>query len=215
MCGRFTLRQVPYEWVKQLALPIFTPRYNIAPTQQVLAIRQRGEAREAVALQWGLIPSWADDPKIGNRMINARAETAATKPAFRQVFKRRRCLILADGFHEWQKIGKAKQPHLIHRPNDRPFAFAGLWEWWKGNDLVIESCTIITTEANATMQPLHDRMPVIIDEHDQDQWLESEVDAAALLRPAAEELLETHPVSTQVNKPANAGPGLVERIIVA
>src|SRR6187549_957516 len=98
MCGRFTLRQAPYEWVKQLALPIFSPRYNIAPTQQVLAIRHREGVRELAELRWGLIPSWADDPKIGNRLINARAETVATKPAFRQAYKRRRCLILADGF---------------------------------------------------------------------------------------------------------------------
>ena len=201
--------------MKQLALPIFTPRYNIAPTQQVLAIRQRGEVREAVELQWGLIPSWADDPKIGNRLINARADTVATKPAFRQAFKRRRCLILADGFYEWQKVGKAKQPYLIHRPDDQPFAFAGLWERWKGNDLVIESCTIITTEANDTLQPLHDRMPVILDEQDHDRWLDSDADAEALLRPAPDELLETYPVSTQVNKPAQAGPELIERISLA
>ncbi|MFO0898004.1 MAG: SOS response-associated peptidase [Pirellulales bacterium] len=162
MCGRFTLRQVPHEWVKQLALPIFSPRYNIAPTQQVLAIRQREGIREAVELRWGLIPSWADDPKIGNRLINARAETVATKPAFRQAYKRRRCLILADGFYEWQKQGKTKQPYFIHRPDDQPFAFAGLWEWWKGNVLEIASCTIITTEANELMRPLHDRMPVIL-----------------------------------------------------
>jgi putative SOS response-associated peptidase YedK len=212
MCGRFTLRQVPYEWVKQLALPIFSPRYNIAPTQQVLAIRQRDGVREAVELRWGLVPSWADDPKIGNRLINARAETVATKPAFRKAYERRRCLILADGFYEWKKQGKAKQPYFIHRPDDQPFAFAGLWEWWKGNGLEIASCTIITTAANAMMRPLHDRMPVILDEQDHARWLDATQEADDLLRPAPEELLEAYPVSTKVNSPANEGAELIQPI---
>lgn len=211
MCGRFTLRQVPQEWVKQLALPIFSPRYNIAPTQQVLAIRQREGVCEVSELRWGLVPSWADDPKIGNRLINARAETVATKPAFRKAFERRRCLILADGFYEWKKQGKAKQPFLIHRPEDQPFAFAGLWEWWKGNGLEIASCTIITTEANGMMQPLHDRMPVILDERDHDRWLDTDQDVQDLLRPAPVDLLEAYPVSTKVNSPANEGAELVGR----
>jgi putative SOS response-associated peptidase YedK len=215
MCGRFTLRQVPHEWVKQLKLPIFGPRYNIAPTQQVLAIRARNGVRELVELRWGLVPAWADDPKIGNRLINARADTISTKPAFRKAFERRRCLILADGFYEWRPNGKVKQPYFVHRPDDQPFAFAGLWEWWKGNGLEIASCTIITTEANETMRPLHDRMPVILASQDYDRWLESETAVDALLRPAPDELLELYPVSTQVNKPANESPELIERITTA
>jgi putative SOS response-associated peptidase YedK len=212
MCGRFTLRQVPHEWVKQLALPIFGPRYNIAPTQKVLALRMRDGAREVAELRWGLIPTWADDPKIGNRLINARAETISTKPAFRSAFERRRCLILADGFYEWRQLGKAKQPYFIHRPDDQPFAFAGLWERWQGNGLEISSCTIITTEANETMRPLHDRMPVIVPPADHERWLESTAEAQGLLRPAPNALLETYAVSTQVNKPATDGPELVEKV---
>ncbi len=191
------------------------PRYNIAPTQQVLTIRQREGLPEAVELRWGLIPSWADDPMIGNRLINARAETVATKPAFRRAYERRRCLILADGFYEWKKQGKAKQPYFIHRPDDQPFAFAGLWEWWKGNGLEIASCTIITTEANEMMRPLHGRMPVLLDERDYARWLDVATEADDLLRPGAEDLLEAYTVSTKVNSPANEGVELAQATLRA
>ena len=125
-------------------------------------------------LHWGLIPFWAEDPKVGYSTINARAETVATKPTFRQAFAKRRCLIVADGFYEWQKTNGRKQPFLIHMKDDRPFAFAGLWEHWKREDQEIESCLIIVTEANDVLKPIHDRMPVILSPEDYDVWLDSE-----------------------------------------
>ena len=149
MCGRYTLRSSPQAVAKAFRLtepPDFSPRYNIAPTQQVLAIRQQDGNRQASFLHWGLIPSRADDPSIGNRMINARADTVAVKPSFRSAFKKSRCLIVADGFYEWQKTGKAKQPFYIRLKQDGPFAFAGLAEHWHRGDQAIDSCTIITTE---------------------------------------------------------------------
>ncbi len=158
MCGRFTLR-TPIKDVAEVfdldpeAIDDFgdwPSRYNIAPSQNVAAVRydEQRHKRQLVPLQWGLIPSWADDPAIGNRMINARSETAATKPAFRQAFRRRRCLIVADGFYEWKQGAKPKQPYYIRLAEDRPFAFAGLWESWHRGELAIQSCTILTTEAN-------------------------------------------------------------------
>src|SRR5687767_10891235 len=135
MCGRFTVRarlNLIAEEFRLTVLPDLQPRYNIAPTQTVPVVRQIGRGdRQLDLLHWGLIPSWADDPKIGNKMINARADTVATKPSFRAAFKQRRCLVVADGFYEWKKIGSKKQPYFIRRPDDRPFAFAGLWDHWR------------------------------------------------------------------------------------
>ena len=158
-------------------------------------------------LHWGLVPSWADDPKIGNRMINARAETAADKPSFRTAMRRRRCLIVADGFYEWQTIGKRRQPMYIHMRDGRPFAFAGLWESWEGADhSALESCTILTTSANDLVRPIHDRMPVIIAPADYARWLDPAVQQAEpilpLLRPYPAEEMEAYAVSTRVNSPA-------------
>ena len=190
-----------------LELPDLSPRYNIAPTQQVASVRYDAERGGRILSwqRWGLVPSWADDLAIGNRMINARAETVATKPAFRKAFATRRALIVADGFYEWQKTAEGKQPYFIHRPDDTPFAFAGLWERWGPEKL--ETCTIITTTANATMQSLHERMPVVVSPQDYQKWLDPELrDPAVLeriLRPAAEDFFALVPVRPLVNNPRN------------
>ena len=243
MCGRFTLRAPASLVAEQFALfdvPAFEPRYNIAPTQPVVVVRRAGLSavqrrlpspapgegpgvragpvaapRELVWLRWGLVPSWAQDPAIGNRLINARAETAATKPAFRAAMRRRRCLVVADGFYEWQKEGKRKQPYFIHKRDDRPFAFAGLWESWEGADhSALETCTILTTDANDLMRPIHDRMPVIVSPDDYARWLDPAIEKpdqlAALLRPYATDELIAYPVSPHVNSPAHDDPGCIE-----
>lgn len=215
MCGRFTLRapaSVIAEQFSLFDLPSLSPRYNIAPTQTVAVVRQVGESggagRELVNLRWGLIPHWAKDPAIGNRMINARSESVAKKPAYRTALRRRRCLVAADGFYEWQPGGRRKQPYFIHMKDDRPFGFAGLWETWEGpENSYIESCTIITTDANALVAPIHDRMPVIVDPKDYGLWLDTSVQDPApllpLLRPFQGDLLVAEPVGTRVNSPAN------------
>ena len=192
------------------------PHYNIAPTQQVPVVRynsQRG-ARELVMMRWGLIPSWADDPAIGNRMINARSETLATKPAFREAYKARRCLVVADGFFEWQRHAHRKQPYYITRADGEPIGFAGLWERWRRGDETIESCTIVTTDANELVRPLHDRMPVIVDRDDYRTWLDpDERDPqrlAQLLHPAPEEALVSYPVNPVVNSAQVDSPECIE-----
>ena len=221
MCGRYTLRarlnQLLQIYGAQSDVEL-EPRYNIAPTQDVAAVRATSDAtaRELVRLHWGLIPSWADDPKIGNRMINARGETVAKKPSFRSAFKRRRCLVLADGFYEWRKEGKTKQPYYIRMKDQASIAFAGLWERWKKNGLEIESCTIITTSANQLMSELHDRMPVILSGQDIDTWLDPTINDAETLQPMLDpypsEEMEAYPVSTLVNSPKNESNECVEPI---
>lgn len=183
------------------------PLFNIAPTQVVTAVRTNpAGTRELCSLRWGLVPSWADDLAIGNRMINARAESIAVKPAYRRAFKTRRCLIAADGFFEWQKTGRQKQPYYIRLKNDRPFGFAGLWETWSKSGAPVESCSIITTDANELVRPIHDRMPVVIPPEAYELWLspgnqEIEVLQSLLLPyPAAE--MTAFPVGTRVNSPA-------------
>lgn len=212
MCGRFTLRTSPSEISRlfEVAVQDLAPRYNIAPTQSIAAIRVAPDAqlREFTKLHWGLIPSGAKDRKIGYSTINARAETVDSKPSFRSSFKKRRCLILADRFFEWQKSDdKKKQPFHIHMKGNRPFAFAGLWERWKGDGEELESCTIIVTEGNDLMKPIHDRMPVILDPTNYDFWLDPEVDDVTqlreLLHPYSGDDLEAEPVSTLVNSPKN------------
>jgi putative SOS response-associated peptidase YedK len=193
------------------------PRYNIAPTQPVVGVRvpESGAPRELAVFTWGLVPFWAKDPKIGSRMINARSETAAEKPSFRAAFKRRRCLVIADGFYEWQKVNGAKQPHFIHLTGRRPFGIAGLWEHWESEEgSVIESCTLLTTEPNELLRPLHNRMPVILKPEDYDLWLDPGVQSADRLQPllkayAAEEM-EHFAVSRFVNSPHNDGPACIE-----
>ena len=219
MCGRYSLT-TPVEAIRALfgfdALPNLAPRYNIAPGQDVAAVRvpASGDGREFTAFRWGLVPSWAKDPAIGNRMINARAETVAEKPSFRAAFRHRRCLIPADGFYEWQKQDKGpKQPYRITLEGGTPFAFAGLWEHWQdpGGD-EIETCTIVTTEANDTLTPIHHRMPVILDENAFEAWLAADPkEAGALLQPYRGRI-ETTPISTLVNKVANDGPEIIEPV---
>ena len=226
MCGRFTMR-TPTETMAALfdglRFPKLVPRYNICPTQPVTCIRQSSEqALEIVDLRWGLVPFWAKDLKIGAKMINARSETASSKPSFRAAFKSRRCLVLADGFYEWKKVGSQKQPHYISRSDDQPFCMAGLWESWKDNsenapnDTVIETCTILTTSANATMEPLHDRMPVILHQDHFDFWLDTEFSDVQQLEkvlvPFATDELRTYPVSKMVGKPINDSPECIEPI---
>ena len=231
MCGRFTLTS-PVDQIASLFGVDELPeevhaRYNIAPTQPVLALR-RGEggegAREAVMLRWGLVPFWAKDRKIGNRLINARSETVHEKNAFKGAFAKRRCLIAADGFYEWRKEegpskkGK-KQPYRIRRADGAPFAFAGLWERWspKGAEggeggEVVESCTILTTAPNALVAPLHDRMPVILAQEEFELWLDAQAgreELRPLMDPFPGDEMEAYPVSTQVNSPGNEEPGCI------
>jgi putative SOS response-associated peptidase YedK len=209
MCGHFTLRSTRKELAEHFGLefPDIPPLYNIAPTQEVIAIRAAGVGRELIHLRWGLIPSWAKDQRVGTELINARAETVADKPSFRSPFKSRRCLIRADGFYEWRKAGSQKQPYHITLRNKGPFAFAGLWERWHGDEGDIWSCSIITIEANELMLPLHDRMPVILPTKYYATWLDpaprSKEDLLSLLKPFPSEAMPAVPVSTTVNNPRN------------
>lgn len=224
MCGRFTQTASPAVIAQQFGVavpPLFTARYNIAPSQPVAAIRIEPSTtiRELVLLRWGLIPSWAKDPKIGHQCINAKAETVAEKPSFRAAFKTRRCLVIATGFYEWQVQGLSKQPMWIGLKSNRPFAFAGLWEQWhppEGAD--IESCTILTTEPTELLRPIHNRMPVILAPSSYDQWLDPTVHDAeslkSLLRPYPSEELTAYPVSTLVNNPRHDAPDCLEPVSV-
>jgi putative SOS response-associated peptidase YedK len=209
MCGRFTLSQSAETIAKVFHLgetPVLEPRYNIAPTQPVPAIRATSASpdRQFTYLYWGLIPSWAKDPKLGARLINARAETVTEKPAFRTAFKRRRCLILADGFYEWQRLEQKKQPFYFYRDDRQPFGFAGLWEHWESAEGdTIDSCTILTTEANDLLRPIHDRMPVILEPGNYDLWLDPAVQTPdrlyPLLRPYPDSAMGRYAVSAKVN----------------
>lgn len=218
MCGRFNLitdAQGLVEFFNVLYCPELSPRYNIAPTQEVPAVVLIEGARQVVMLHWGLVPSWAREPSIGNRLINARAETAASKPSFRTAFRRRRCLIPASGFYEWQMRSGGKQPYHIHPPGGGLMAFAGLWEHWEAQGQVLRSCTILTTAANAAIAPLHDRMPVILDRADHATWLAAESSPEvlqALLRPCAEDWLIADPVSRHVNSPANDDSACIQSL---
>jgi putative SOS response-associated peptidase YedK len=219
MCGRFTLTVDPAQLQGQFEkfnFPAqFAPRFNVAPSQPVLAIPNDGE-NTADFFVWGLIPMWAKDPTIGSRLINARAETLAEKPAFRGSLKYKRCLILADGFYEW-KAGdarKAKTPYFIHMKDRRPFAFAGLWDSWNSPDgSLVRSCTIITTEPNELVSIVHNRMPVILPPRDYDKWLEpapqTPENLKPLLKPFPAEEMTAYPVATLVNKTENDRPELL------
>src|SRR5690242_11630050 len=211
MCGRFTLTVDPAELREQFESTTFperyAPRFNIAPSQPVLAIPNDGR-NAADFLLWGLIPSWAKDPSIGNRMINARGETLGEKPSFRGGYKYKRCLILADGFYEWQSRPgtKTKVPHFIHLKTGKPFAFAGLWdEWQSAEGSSLRSCTIITTTPNTLMAPIHDRMPVILPAAAYADWLDTAPRTPdslnQFIQPFPAELMEAYPVSTLVNAP--------------
>lgn len=216
MCGRvvqFSPLQIIIELFGVIPTPLgltVGPRYNLAPTQDLLAIRAADDgSRQLLLLRWGLIPFWAKDTSGGGRMINARAETVAEKPAFRDAFRRRRCIIPIDGFYEWQRQGTQKQPHYIHRRDDRPFGLAGLWERWTGGGRTIESCTILTTSPNDLMRPIHDRMPVVLSPVDYPMWLDgrsSSHDLLELLKPYGGDDLSEYPVSPRVNSPKHEGP---------
>ena len=218
MCGRYTLRTVTEEIAAAFSVAemlVVEARYNIAPTQEVLGIRQTPEGREASFLKWGLIPAWAKDAGIGARLINARSETVAEKPAFREAFKRRRCLIPADGFYEWARTNGKKQPFYFRLREERPFGFAGLWEKWRSPaGEVVESCTILTTEANELLRPVHDRMPVILPPEDYQLWLNEDERQRELLkellRPFPAKEMMAYPVSAQVNRPSSQGRALIE-----
>ena len=217
MCGRYSLIADIQELARQFEFDgtgfVHEPRYNVAPTQSVLTVTNR-EGRRGEFMRWGLIPSWAKDASIGNRMINARGETVAEKPSFRNALQRRRCLVLADGFYEWQKVGKAKRPMRIVLKSREPFAFAGLWESWRNPEgETVRSCTIVTTQANEVLRPIHERMPVILPPEMEEFWLDGDVtDAAALtdvLLSYPDESMEAYEVSSLVNKATNNGPDLI------
>ncbi len=220
MCGRYTLTH-PGDLLEELGVdspPQLTPRYNVAPTQNAPVVRAAAQGgRRLDLLRWGLVPFWAQDPKIGNRMINARSETAAEKPSFRHALKQRRCVVPADGFYEWKKVGGgAKQPYHIHLHDRRPFVFAGLWERWTKGPEPIESFTILTTSPNDKVAELHDRMPVILPREAWDLWLDPSVgDAArvaALMGPCDSGEITFVPVSKMVNRPGNDRPECVQPI---
>lgn len=215
MCGRYTLTTpdlTPIGEALGVRLPPVTVSYNIAPGRPVPIIRVGSQGYELVYVRWGLVPHWSKAPKSEYSTINARAETVAVKPAFRDAFRRRRCLVPADGFYEWQKRDGTKQPFYIHRRDRKPFAFAGLWERWEGEGETLETCAIIVTGANALMRPIHERMPVILPEAFYRLWLDPRAsrDAlSALLVPYAGDTLVAEPVSTRVNNPRNDDPELV------
>jgi putative SOS response-associated peptidase YedK len=227
MCGRYMLT-TPVDALRQLFLfeerPNLMPRYNIAPTQDVPVVRlsrdgptSDGIRRELIMARWGLVPFWADDLGIGNRLINARRETVDTMRSFREAYQRRRCLVPADGFFEWRKEGKARQPLLFRRKDQSPFAFAGLWERWRNpsDDTVVRSCTIITCPANELVAPIHDRMPVILAPEHHARWLDSAAtDARSLLAPCPAAWLECFPVNPRVNSPRHDDPECIQPAIV-
>ncbi|MGH8681997.1 MAG: SOS response-associated peptidase [Burkholderiales bacterium] len=215
MCGRYVLTS-PGEAIAEhfhLAdIPAYPPRYNIAPTQTALVVRETPAGRrEAVGLRWGLVPFWAKAPSIGSRLINARAEGLADKPAFRAAFRRRRCLVPADGFFEWRALaGRRKQPYYVRLASGEPFAMAGLWEQWRPPEGdAIATFTIVTTAANAALRALHDRMPVIVASADYDEWLSSPNPSALLGSPAGA-AFEIVPIGTRVNDVRNDDPDVLQ-----
>ena len=217
MCGRFTVTADGETIRSEFGLPEvpfdYRPRYNVAPMQEVLAIVHDGAAARAGWMRWGLVPSWAAEPSIGTRMINARSETIGVKSAFREAFEKRRCLVVADGYYEWRKIGNLKVPMRIKLADGRPFAFAALWERWsRGGAEPLVTCTILTTTPPAGIAAIHDRMPVILSPSDRRRWLDRDADPAALeamLHPYDADDLEAYPVSSLVNHVENDSPECV------
>ena len=221
MCGRYALHADPRVIALQFWLATHPTeagtRYNIAPGTRVFAVKEEaGLPRSVEMFQWGLVPFWAKDPKIGYKTINARAETLAEKPAYRAAFRARRCILPASGFYEWKRAGGPKQPFFVCPSGDGLFGFAGLYEHWKGPHDEIHSCTIITTEANQLMRAIHDRMPVILSEEDYARWLDPRnqnvSELQALLKPFDAELMRAYPVSTRVNNARNDDAGLLEPV---
>jgi putative SOS response-associated peptidase YedK len=213
MCGRFVRHQKPsiYSETFEVKSVPAGSSYNVAPSQDVVAVRMNGDEREGVLLSWGLVPSWSKDGKALS--INARADTVASKPAFRSAFRKRRCLVLADGYFEWKTEGKVKRPFFFHLRDGQPFAFAGLWERWQGPDEPVETCALITTEANELTRQVHDRMPVILNPKTAALWLDAGVEDAQalqqLLRPYPAGGMAFHEVSRAVNNPRNNRPDLI------
>ncbi|MBE9193120.1 SOS response-associated peptidase [Gloeocapsopsis crepidinum LEGE 06123] len=211
MCGRYTLTQSAEAIAAAFGLDAVSemePRYNIAPTQSVpVVLYSAKKQRQLKLMRWGLIPSWAEDASIGSRLINARSETVSEKPSFRAAFRQRRCLVVADGFYEWQRQEHKKQPYYFHLQNKQPFGFAGLWEHWQSPEGEnIETCTILTTEANELMRPIHNRMPVILNSQDYALWLDitaQQTELQHLFHPYSSQAMNSYPVSTLVNKPTN------------
>lgn len=230
MCGRFVSTSTAEDLAALFCAIAPEPveveaEYNVAPATDIWTVIEPDENRLLTRMHWGLVPIWARDPSIGNRMINARAETLAEKNSFKSAFRHRRCLVPVDGFYEWKAIPgqPRKQPYFIHHPDGKPFAFAGLWERWRGPDRNAEhelrSATIITTDANEPLASLHHRMPVILDPDAWDLWLDHEVDdptvLSELLVPAPPEIIAMHPVGTDVGNVRNRGPHLIEPVDTA
>jgi putative SOS response-associated peptidase YedK len=223
MCGRFTLTAEFHEIIDRFAIEaaikeeLYLKSYNVAPSHSVLSVINDGEKNRLGYLKWGLIPSWSKDEKIGSKLINARAETLAEKPSFRDAFRKRRCLVLADGFYEWKRHENGtKTPMRIKLKSNEVFAMAGIWERWKkGNDTIF-TCTVITTSPNELMSDIHDRMPVILHKDDEQTWLNSEFQDSQLLsnyfQPFPQELMEAYEVSSLVNSPKNNGAQCIEKI---
>jgi putative SOS response-associated peptidase YedK len=216
MCGRFTLRAsskdiTDFFGIDLPAGPDPVPRYNIAPTQSVLIVQEGAGGRAAAWARWGLIPSWATDQKIGNRLANARGDTIASKPSFRSAYRKRRCLVPADGFYEWQAVGKKKQPYLFQLRTGGLFALAGLWENWRRDEVEVLTFTLITTDANDVVRPVHDRMPVILQPNEYNRWLHADGAGAVadLLAPFPAEQMTATAVSTTVNNARFDGPACV------
>ncbi|TGB03919.1 SOS response-associated peptidase [Halobacillus salinus] len=221
MCGRYTLtadeQAIMEEFGIEKLVHEYEPRYNIAPGQKVLAVIQTREGKRAGMMYWGLVPSWAKDPQIGYKMINARSETAHEKPSFKRLMAEKRCLIIADSFYEWKKTESGKQPVRIFPENRSLFAFAGLWDHWKTEDEERFTCTILTQEANEFMQQVHHRMPVILPKEQQEQWIEpvkwSSDHAHQFVEQLTMEDLDAYSVSTYVNAAKNEGPACIEPLV--
>lgn len=220
MCGRFTQTHTAADLAAAFqvdSVPPQTPRYNIAPSQQLAAVLQTSDHpdRQLRSLRWGLLPRWAKDPSLGHKLINARSETVAEKPSFRSAFKHRRCLIPADGFYEWQRLNGKKQPYYFCLTDRQPFGFAGLWEEWQSPEgQPVQTCTILTTVANAVLATVHDRMPVILVPDTYDTWLDPDnedvVELQTYLQPYPAEDMHSYPVSSWVNNPSHEAAACIE-----
>jgi len=214
MCGRYALTSPPAVIAERFHLlwtPEVRPHYNIAPSHMIPAVRETGQGRELAFLKWGLIPAWAKEASIGMKLINARGETLADKPAFRSAYRQRRCLIPADAFYEWKAVAGRKQPYCIRLRDEGPFGMAGLWERWKdANGQTVESCTIVTVDANALIAELHDRMPLIVEPGDYDAWLTAASKELPVAVPAQE--MRYYPVSPLVSNARNDVPACLEPI---
>lgn len=216
MCGRYSITTAPEALARLFGtvgpVPNLPPRYNLAPTQDAPVVRRGRDGLRLTLVRWGLIPSWSKGPDARFAMINARADTLAAKPAYRNAFRDRRCLVPADGFYEWQVVPGGKQPMRIVRPDRQPFAFAGIWERWSPapDQPAIDSFAIVTTDANDRLRPIHDRMPVILDPADWGAWIDGPAEAVGhLLRPAPEDALVAYPVSSRVGNVRNDDPELL------